>query len=679
GNNQRIATHGDLAIAPGGQTPADGGSGTNGTNILMLHFSVTETSGIENINLTSFTFALTGGGSPQGVPNTDITQVTVFLDDGDSTYEPGGGATDDPILGTGTVDGSDNAQVTLTGGHTILAGQSDSFYVAVDFSSAPLGATYTLRLDDTGVAGTGVTSALPPSVTGGPVSGRTVTIVPIGTLTVTTSGNNPSTPACVDRNTPDHLALAMNLAMDNSEGVNLTSMTLTATGDGNDQNDISSVDIYFDSNTDGVVNAPPDILLGTGTFSADNGTATINLTRNIAAGTNEDWIAVLTFNPSTIWVGLTFTINLMQGTDVMGTGTVTSAPVNVNVVGAPLRGGLLLIEGIWTQIMPGGGSPGARWGHTCVFDPNGNRLIMYAGIGGSFSAGVAPYNDTWALTLTPGSETWVQLLNSTQGPTNSMNNQIRWWHASAFDAANNHVIIYGGRELGTTWLTDLWYLDLSAATLQWTGPTTMPSGRMMISADHHISGTQMLFYGGVSGSPAVYNQDVISISCPGHNWSTLTPVNAPPPNRAAYGLSVDQAGTGRLILINGVDSTSVYRTSDAFDLATNTWSALGLTVALRWSFPSVVDPDGQMLFIYAGEDPANTSGPPLSLQTVNNIEAYDFTTSAWYSISTTGAVMPMERQFHAAIWDRPNKRMVVVFGTNDWFNGTAHVDIWELH
>ncbi|MHC4781203.1 MAG: hypothetical protein ACYTFG_21725, partial [Planctomycetota bacterium] len=317
---QTVSTHGSLTLASGSATPADGGTGSTATDVLMLHLIISESTNIESVTISSLTFAVTGGGSPAGIPQTDIGSVELFLDDGDQSFEPGGGGTDDTSLGTTTVNASNNAVFTIGGGQQIPANGSVEFWVSIDLpgtTTPSAGATFTLRLENTGVTATGDTSSLPPTVLGGPVNARTVSIVPVGTMTVAASANQAPA-ACVDRTLPNHAALVLTLTAGASEGVNVTNITLTASGTGLDNSHISSVDVYVDlsSPLNGLVDVGTDTQLGSGTFNADNGTASITVNRTIAASASEDWIVALNWSTSTPpWVGLTYYVSLSNNND----------------------------------------------------------------------------------------------------------------------------------------------------------------------------------------------------------------------------------------------------------------------------------------------------------------------------------------------------------------------------
>ncbi len=70
------------------------------------------------------------------------------------------------------------------------------------------------------------------------------------------------------------------------EGLKNLNFTLLAFGSGDDQADITKVDLFHDVNGNGVHNEGTDVLLASGTYSADDGTLQLNTTHGIAKGEN---------------------------------------------------------------------------------------------------------------------------------------------------------------------------------------------------------------------------------------------------------------------------------------------------------------------------------------------------------------------------------------------------------
>jgi hypothetical protein len=66
----------------------------------------------------------------------------------------------------------------------------------------------------------------------------------------------------------------------------------------------------------------------------------------------------------------------------------------------------------WTQIATAGMPPDAREGHTAVYDALRDRMVVF---GGFTSPGPVYFNDAWALSLR-GTPTWTQLLPSGAAP-----------------------------------------------------------------------------------------------------------------------------------------------------------------------------------------------------------------------------------------------------------------------
>jgi hypothetical protein len=112
--------------------------------------------------------------------------------------------------------------------------------------------------------------------------------------------------------------------------VNLTSITLTASGSGNSATGISNVSIYLDLNNSGVLN-PGDPLLGSGVYAA-NGTLTITL--NGAVVTNTANLLIVYNISSAAPAGATYQANVLANTDVTG----TASSGNVQFQGAPVNG-----------------------------------------------------------------------------------------------------------------------------------------------------------------------------------------------------------------------------------------------------------------------------------------------------------------------------------------------------
>jgi Galactose oxidase, central domain len=110
----------------------------------------------------------------------------------------------------------------------------------------------------------------------------------------------------------------------------------------------------------------------------------------------------------------------------------------------------------WLELIPNGaaGSPPARSGHSTVYDPVNNRLIVFGGCGGDC---LPVLNDVWVLTNANGlggTAVWTEL-QVTGGPAARTNAAV------AYDSTKNELFVISGQD-GTadpcSSLSDLWVL-----------------------------------------------------------------------------------------------------------------------------------------------------------------------------------------------------------------------------
>ena len=97
----------------------------------------------------------------------------------------------------------------------------------------------------------------------------------------------------------------------------------------------------------------------------------------------------------------------------------------------------------WTQLNPLGTPPSARENHTAIYDPLGDRMLVF---GGHDAAG--PKNDLWELSLA-GQEAWTQLTPAGTPPS------PREMHTAVYDAYADRMLVFGGDASSTVWGLDL--------------------------------------------------------------------------------------------------------------------------------------------------------------------------------------------------------------------------------
>src|SRR5204863_1309331 len=103
----------------------------------------------------------------------------------------------------------------------------------------------------------------------------------------------------------------------------------------------------------------------------------------------------------------------------------------------------------WTPLAPTGTKPAARHGHTTIYDPVRDRLVVF---GGRDVIGLR--NDVWELSLS-GAPAWTQLAPSGTPPT------ARGDASAIYDPVRDRMIVFGGFDGKPGWDGDVWELTFS--------------------------------------------------------------------------------------------------------------------------------------------------------------------------------------------------------------------------
>jgi len=110
----------------------------------------------------------------------------------------------------------------------------------------------------------------------------------------------------------------------------------------------------------------------------------------------------------------------------------------------------------WQQLTPLGNLPSPRSSHSTVYDPKNNRMIIFGGATGPYP-NPNRLGDLWQLSYANGlggPPTWTQLSPSGTPPG------PQGYSTAAFDAANQRMILLGGRDQTDTPNNRVWVLLL---------------------------------------------------------------------------------------------------------------------------------------------------------------------------------------------------------------------------
>jgi Galactose oxidase, central domain/Kelch motif len=299
--------------------------------------------------------------------------------------------------------------------------------------------------------------------------------------------------------------------------------------------------------------------------------------------------------------------------------------------------GLDLQTSTWSRLEPSGSGPAASALHSAIYDTSHKRMIVH---------GVSSY-ETWALELS--SLRWT-LMSPLDGVPLTLSS-----HAAALDPKTDDLIIYGGR--GDVF-DDAWrYSDKGWSRIRATGPA--PLGRVAPASAFVAEEDALYIYGGViagGGAP----QDLWRLSLgDAPYWTELTTDGERPPGGITNALVYDAEGT-RLLLING-------QPGGVWELglqAPVTWKHLETSAgpSARRRFTATIDPLRRRLIVFGGLSQEGGALDDCWTLSLGSLE--------WQRVAL-GPLSPPPRYSHSAV--RVRDRLLIVGG---WQAGQWLGDIW---
>lgn len=239
----------------------------------------------------------------------------------------------------------------------------------------------------------------------------------------------------------------------------------------------------------------------------------------------------------------------------------------------------------WSLLTPVGEAPEPRYRHTAVYDPVGNRMIVFGG------KDTTLLGDVWALSLS-GTPEWSRL------ETTGMPPSARYRHSAIYDPARDRMIVFGGDDGHRQ--NDLWALDLSGAPA-WSrivASGVAPSGRRNAVVIHDPIRDRLLVIGGHDGS---YKDDVWSLTLAGNpSWSLVAPAGTPPAGWRSHIGIYDPATDG--VLLYGGETSDTTRSEETWrlSLAGPRWAQIASSGSLPYGggYSAVYDTRRHRLVVF---------------------------------------------------------------------------------
>jgi Galactose oxidase, central domain/Peptidase family C25 len=235
-----------------------------------------------------------------------------------------------------------------------------------------------------------------------------------------------------------------------------------------------------------------------------------------------------------------------------------------------------LALGGWTQIHPAGTPPPPRAWHTAFVDTEHDRMYITDGQG---SDGVLC--DLWALTLTPGSETWIETSPTRLGKAGESSAAEpgakdsgrpvgqaevralpevempgRYGAAAVYEPGTDKALVSGGMLEGELF-AGIMHLTTEPGAEHWSAfwiTGTQPTAWFGTAAVWDDARDEMIVFGGAGeegNSNEVHAFDPYTFN--DATWTRLTPTGpAPSPRRFATAVLVNDGGTNAMLLFGGL-------------------------------------------------------------------------------------------------------------------------------
>ncbi len=352
----------------------------------------------------------------------------------------------------------------------------------------------------------------------------------------------------------------------------------------------------------------------------------------------------------------------------------------LTVVGIYLSGSSAYAQA-WVQLSPTGTTPPPVFGHTSVYDPGTNRMIIFAGATGNDQS----LDQVWVLTNANGiggGSAWTQLLPTGPPPPR------RGFHTAVYDPGNNRMTIFGGFHGGASEIAfnDAWVLTNAnglGGTPQWLqlSPTGAAPNRAEHTAIYDSATNRMTIFAGCSGNPTncgsfLQNSIWTLINANGlggtPQWVQLSPSGAIPPAGTLKSATYDPA-SNRMTVFGGASSNAAYVLTNANGLGgIPQWIQLSPTGSLppgRNSHKAVYRAATNRMTIFSGFSGAQVNDVWV-LSNANGLSG----APTWTQILASGSP-PLGREASAAVYDPATNRMIVFGGINSP-NGLK--DVWVL-
>ena len=257
---------------------------------------------------------------------------------------------------------------------------------------------------------------------------------------------------------------------------------------------------------------------------------------------------------------------------------------------------LSLAEGTWTQVVSAGPNPSSRRLVEGVYDPVGDRFVIFGGIGHEGFLG-----DVWTLRLSESPQ-WSEVILPEPGPS------PRAGHSLVYDPDGHRIIVFGGFDPTSPTSSrrnDVWSLSLVGRPhwIRLRPSGASPSPRSSHGAVYDTARRRMIVFGGSDGS---FRNDVWALSLVGRPaWERLVGVNGSPAPREEHVAVLDPLRR-RLLVQGGYGDELGTPLGDLWSLSLEgeaSWTRLSPSGGPlpRWGHGAVYESSSDRVVIHGGQ------------------------------------------------------------------------------
>ncbi|CAN0346777.1 unnamed protein product [Laminaria digitata] len=247
----------------------------------------------------------------------------------------------------------------------------------------------------------------------------------------------------------------------------------------------------------------------------------------------------------------------------------------------------------WVEIEQKGQIPSPRVNSAMIYDPTGDRLVLFGGNASANGLQIIPLDDTYQFDLK--TETWSKITSPNTPPP-------RNYHTMTLDVEGNRAIVFSGGDENAffgTFYADLWALDLG--TLRWSklwessGSFAEPAGRINAGLLYDVARDRVVLFGGHDDTALGNANDLWAFSTERNSWSklrsgdvytgdgcnsfcscseTFVTYDEESPERRQYPTFLPITGTDTALLFSGTGDCGYMDDTWSLDLATKSWTEI---------------------------------------------------------------------------------------------------------